>query len=179
IPPKDNYAERPGVFLIYVVNTGSKATQKKQDLLVSYATANLQGQILPMSGPGPGSGFGSGKRGHGLMMVQPSNPVRQTKVSLPSLDPGEGWTLPVQITPRRIGELRVSVRYVEAINTRNGPMEPQPLASTAVQVKFDPRTTLEQLLPVSPGEKTFLALPQKLADVPEVSFEGQHPKSMQ
>src|SRR5262249_6643147 len=124
IPPKDNYAERPGVFLIYVVNTGSKATEKKRDLVVSYATANLQGQILPMSGPGPGSGFGSGKRGRfGLELAQPSNPVRQTKVTLPFLDPGEGWTLPVQITPRRIGELRVSVRFVEAINTRNGPME--------------------------------------------------------
>ncbi|HMF17571.1 MAG TPA: hypothetical protein VKE98_10215 [Gemmataceae bacterium] len=178
-PPKDNYAGRPGVYLIYVINTGSKATKPSQDLVVTYATANLQGQILPMSGPGPGSGFGSGKRGHGLMMVQPSNPIRQTKVAFPSLDPGEGWTFPVQITPRRIGELRVSVRFAEPIHTRNGLMEPPSLASTAVQVKFDPRTMLEQLLPAAPDEKVLLALPQKLADVPEVSFEGRQPKTMQ
>ena len=182
-PPKDNYAERAGLFLIYVVNTSSKATQKKQDLVVSYATANLQGHILPMSGPGPASGFRSGKRGGmGLMMVQPGNPIRQITASLPSLDPGEGWTLPVQITPRRIGELRVSVGFADVPLvkiTPNGPPQNQALATTAVQVKFDPRTTLEQLLPVSPGEKTLLALPEKLADVPEVSFEGQQPKTIQ
>jgi hypothetical protein len=179
-PPKEIFAERLGQYLIYVVNTGSKATKANQDLVVTYATANLFGNILPMSGPGPGSGFESGKRGgFGRMMVQPSNPVRQTKMKLPSLDPGEGWTFPVQITPRRIGELRVSVRFAEAVNTRNGPMEPPPLASTAVQVKFDPRSTVEQLLPTSPGKKTLLALPEKLADVTELSFEGMHSKSMQ
>ena len=183
-PPKGSFADRPGVYLIYVVNTGSKATKPSQDMLVTYATANLHGQILPMSGPGPMIApvheMGGGKRGgFGGMMIQPSNPVRQTKLTLPSLDSGEGWTFPVQITPRRIGELRVSVRFAEPINTRNGPMEPPALASTAVQVKFDPRTTLEQLLPASPGGKILLALPQKLTDVPEVSFEGQHPKTMQ
>jgi hypothetical protein len=186
-PPKDIFADRPGVFLIYVVNTGSKATAR-QDLMFTYATANAFGQILPMSGPGPGSGFGSGfggKRGGSLRLldpVQPSNPVRQAKMSFPSLDPGEGHTLPVRITPRRIGELRIAVGFPETFaptKTNGPPSQPQALASAAVQVKFDPRTPLEQLLPVSPREKTLLALPQKLADVPEVSFEGPHPKTLQ
>jgi hypothetical protein len=179
-PSKDIFADRPGVFLIYVVNTGSKATPAKQDLVVSYATANIFGQILPMSGPGPAFGSGFGKGG-GRMIVRPSNPVRQAKMSFPSLDPGEGHTLPVQITPRRIGELRIVVGFPETFAPTKaiGPPSPQALASAAVQVKFDPRTPLEQLLPVSPGEKTLLALPQRLADVPEVSFEGPHPKTLQ
>ncbi len=171
---KECIADRPGIVLINVVNTDSKPMSNKLDLVVSYQMMGREGHELMNGGfGGPGVGGGGKNMGFGGRFrgsISPSNPIRQANLSLPALEPGESHTLPVKLTPRRIGNLIVSV-------SGKGLPAP-PLGAASLSVRFDPNTRFENLLPVRAGAAVPAKLPQTLADVPEVSLEDQHAKAL-
>ncbi len=165
-PLKKCFADRPCTLLIHVLNTDSKAMEKKLDLVVSYGTPTkgpFAGPILH-SGPGPVNI----KMRMGMPAPVSSNPVRQAELSIPALAAGEGRTIPIRITPRRIGEMNI------AITPKFVGKDPAPAkmpASTKLQVNFDPSLPIERLLPIRAAVNLQPRLPQKLADVPEVALE--------
>lgn len=165
-PLKACFADRPGIVLISVLNTDSKPMPSKLELVVSYATMGHDNHIVdtPISGE---PAVKHGRIPH--MQVASSNPTRQVQVSLPALEPGETHTLPVRLTPRRIGELGIAV-------TAKG--DSNPLGAGRLQVRFDPDTPIERLLPVRAGASVPARLPQTLAEVTEVALEEPHAKKM-
>jgi hypothetical protein len=176
-PLKECFADRPGIFLIHVLNTDTKAMENRLDLVVSYATTSKANQVMHPSGllgpPGqvPQPIHKEGKMLRMPQSVVPNNPTRQVEVSLPALGPGESRTLPVRLTPRRIGELGIVITPKAAAT--------QVLGSARLQVKFDPTAPTEKLLPVRAGASVPTKLPVNLSDVPEVSIEDPVAKGMQ
>jgi len=74
----------------------------------------------------------------------------------------------------RIGDL--GVRHHEGAR-RQGERTAD-LATTRLKVKFDPNMPIEQFVPVRAVAAVLDRLPQKLADVPEISLEDPCPQSM-
>jgi len=178
-PLKECFADRPGIFLIHVLNTDRNPMPARRDLIVSYMTPGKPSAAVPTPNiPLGGEGFGGpemqmkGMARRGAVVVS-NNPLRQISLSVPALAPGEGRTFPVRITPRRIGELQI---VISEPSTPKVPA-PQHLGTARLQVKFDPKAPVEQLLPVRAGAGVLTRLPQKLADVPEVSLEDPHGKA--
>src|SRR5439155_24051145 len=95
-----------------------------------------------------------------------SNPTRYTRVTLPVLEPGESQTLVVRLTPRRVGDLGIAITQATT-----GDAPHQPLTTSRLPVKCDPAATFAQLLAARAQPTVPSHLPQKLADVPEVSLE--------
>lgn len=175
---KECYAGRPGIVLVNVRNTDSKATAKT-DLILCHAAMGRSGQMLmtqpqqpgngkPMAEPAPAQPHFEGKGGARMMMpVQASsNPTRQVPLAVPALAPGESLTLPVRLTARRIGDLGIAI--VTSVNPKDAA---QPLATARVKVKFDPKMPLDNLVPVRSAAVAATRLPQTLAEVPELSLE--------
>jgi hypothetical protein len=185
-PWKDCFVERPTTFLVHVVNASAQPTENNLDLIVSYSTTDiitfgrgpLTRQASGFGGPSaspPVDGKHISFKGKGFAEL-PSNPIRQLQLKVPALYPHEGRTLSVVLTPRRIGELRVSVtrgtlRGAHPVVTSQQPSG-QLLGGAAFQVKFDPNAPVARLLPAAPAARLTPRLPQNLADVPEISLEG-------
>jgi hypothetical protein len=173
-PLKKCFADRPAIVLIHVLNTDSKPMPGKLDLTVSYAAMGRGGHMIN----GPGAPFLMEDLGHSkgeskqLALIAMSNPTRTAQVSLPVLGPGEGRTLPIRITPKRIGDLGI------AISASPKSESPQVLATARLPVAFDPTMPVEKLLPVRAAAGVPSRLPQKLADVPEVSLEDPHARGL-
>lgn len=178
-PLKDCFAGRPGIFLINVLNTDSKAMEKPLDLVVAYATpgrtnAAVPNPVHPHAFDKAGFG-GEGKMmmGRGVALTS-STPIRKTQVTLPALGAGESRTLPVRITPRRIGELQIAVSIPPTAK-----VAPSAVLGTArLPVKFDPTAPVANLVPVPKSAGVPTRLPVNLTDVPEVSLEDPAAKGL-
>jgi hypothetical protein len=175
---KDCIVDRPAVVLIHALNTSSLPLEKQLDLVVSYASVGKNAQVIEDAAI-PAQDETAKFEGRNLMkraapLTVANNPTRQTKVTVPVLGPGEGKTLVVRLTPRRIGDLGVAITSATPKAIAN-----QPLATARLPVKFDPNMTAAQLLPSRAGATVPSKLPQKLADVPEVALEDQYPKGRQ
>jgi hypothetical protein len=171
--PKNCFADQAGTFLIHFLNTDTQPTRDGMQVVVSYGTLNNSASALLggdvdrlQDGGGPRDMVFLGGKG-GFVGANPSNPVRDVKISLPSLAPNESRTVPVTLTPRRTGDFRV------AIATSDKKM----IGSAGVQARFDPSAPLHSLLPATFGSLT-PRLPKTLADVPEVGLEDRVSKSM-
>jgi hypothetical protein len=165
-PLKECFADRPGIFLIHVLNTDSKPMEKDLDLVVSYATPGRVNAAVPTSRLDERFAKTHESKGEGAQSgsAPARTPIRHLEVTLPALGPGEARTLPIRLTPRRIGELQIAIS--PKLMPRSGA---QPVLATArLPVKFDPTANL---VPVRAGAEVPSRLPQKLADVPEVSLE--------
>jgi hypothetical protein len=170
-PLKECFAGRPAVFLVRVLNTDTKRMPRKVDLVLSYVT---MGRI---SVPGAqGEEFGSHKMGIKRLPpgVTAKNPIRHVRFSVPGLEAGEARTVPIRLTPRRIGELQIAISTNPNPQAAGAPL----LGSARLQVSFDPRAPVAQLLPVRAGATVPTRLPQQLADVPEVSLEDPHAQAL-
>ncbi len=170
-PLKGCFVDRPGTFLIRAVNTDSKAMDKKLDLVVSYMTLGEVNVAVP-DPTVPQAGERMTGKMRGLRMpavVGNNNPIRRIPLSLPVLGPGEARTMPIRLTPRRIGELQIAINQHHTVANPSTPAAPL-LGSARLQVRFDPKTPIEQLLPVRAAAIPS-RLPQKLAEVPEISLE--------
>jgi hypothetical protein len=184
--PKDVFADRAGMYLIRFVNTGSEPTQDKMEVVVGYGTISKavhfgpgggfgirggiaepapQAEIDPGFNPGDG-GFRMKASRLGINVQNPTNPVRETRINLPALGPNESRTVAVMLTPRRVGEFRVSV------NCGN-----QMIKSIGVQARFDPNVSLESMLPKFAVNLT-PRLPKSLTEVFEISLEDRYSKTM-
>ncbi len=165
--PKDCFADRPAMFLIHVHNTGAQATKDNMELVVSYGTMNNAGVNIQQNFGGPGFGGREfGGRGRGLVVANPTNPVREAKINIPSLGPNESRTVPVTLTAHRIGDFRLAIAA-----------DSQMIGSAGVNAKFDPNATVHSLLPATFGSLA-PRLPKSLADVPEVGLEDRVSKTM-
>jgi hypothetical protein len=169
-------ADRPGIVLVNIVNSDSRPMAEKRELVVSYASLGRNGQVIgveqppsvPLEGPRkPAPIEGPRKGGPFAPMPMPisTNPTREVKIMVPALAPGESHTIPVRLTPRRIGDLGIAVT-ASAIAK-----EPPVLATARLKVKFDPKLTPEQFIPVRADAVLAPRLPKTLAEVPEVSLE--------
>ena len=173
---RDCLVGRPAIVLIQALNTETRPMAEKLDLVVSYASMSKNSQVI--SGPdaldptGKFEGTAHMKRLAAVPALIATNPTRQTKVTLPILGAGEGKTLVVRLTPRRIGDLGIAITLANA-------KTPQTLATARLPVKFDSDAPITQLLPVRAGATVPTRLPQKLADVPEVALEDPAPKNTQ
>jgi hypothetical protein len=170
--------DRPGIVLVNVVNTGPRAMREKQDLVVSYGSMGQAGQVLQGDDRRLGGLelLGHEMKGGGRKTIEipiASNPTRQIPVTLPALAADESITLPVRITPRRLGDLGIAITAATP-RVEN----PQPLVTTRLAVKFDPNQPAERLLPVRATAALPTSLPKKLAEVPEVSLEDPCPQNM-
>jgi hypothetical protein len=163
------FADRPGIVLVNVVNNDRKPTAEKRELVVSYASLRRNGQVIGAEGlrPVPSDSPRKGVPFASVPASVPTNPTRELKITLPVLAPGESHTIPVRLTPRRIGDLGVAV----CIPTTAKEPAPAPLATARLKVKFDPKLTPEQLVPVRADAALAPRLPKTLAEVPEVALE--------
>lgn len=171
--PKQFFVGQNATFLLYVLNTDSRATPEQQ-LIVSYASGsgvNLNNPAAPIDfnrapeGPGP---EGPRRKGVGIGFAGVlTNPTRQVRLALPALAPNEGRTVPVEIMPRRLGDLHVVV----ASNNLT-------VGSIKVQAAFDPAMPMDKFLPGVKTTGVSPQLPRNLADVPEVALEDPLARSM-
>jgi hypothetical protein len=174
---KECLADRPGIVLVNVLNTDSKPMASKLDLVVCYAAMGRDGQVMsnPIELPSAErTGFPKSGRLRQMTTIASTNPTRQTQVSLPALEAGETYTLPIRITPRRLGDMGIAITRVPASKEA----APQVLATTRLRVKFDPKMPLEQLVPVRANAALPVRLPQTLAEVSEVSLEDPCSQTM-
>ena len=73
----------------------------------------------------------------------------------------------MRLTAHRIGELGIAI----TVPTTPKEPAPAPMATARLKVKFDPKLTPEQFIPVRADAAPTPRLPKTLAEVPEVSLE--------
>jgi hypothetical protein len=161
------YADQPSVVLMSVLNTDGKAMPDAIKITVNYGRIAMPFatpiDVRSVAIPGAAA---FGRRGE--FEVTP-NPTRQTTATIPALQSGESVTIPLRITPRRVGDLTFSVL---AEKTQANQMAT--LATAQLNVSFDPNLSTDRLLPTRAGATIPKSLPTTLADVPEVSIEDDH-----
>jgi hypothetical protein len=180
-PLKECIVDRPSIVLVNVRNADLKPMPKSLELMVLYSSISRGntvsggqfggGSFAGQFGGGALGQFGQlGGGGFGGFATAFRNPTRTTQVSLPALESGQSITLPVRLTPRRIGDLGIDISVKGAPN-------PQ-LASTRLSVRFDPQVAIDRLLPARAGAAVPTRLPRTLAEVPEVSLEDPPVKAL-
>jgi hypothetical protein len=167
-PLKECLADRPSIVLVNVLNTASKPMPGKLDLVVCHASLGRAGQVIATPAAQPAAARDeASKKIAALATIGSGNPTRQSPIALPALGPGESQTVPVRLTPRRIGDLGIAIIRATTAKQAN----PEVLATARLKVKFDPKMPPEQLVSLRPDAPRAAHLPQKLAEVPEVSLE--------
>lgn len=166
---KECVVDRPGVVLVRVVNTDVKPMADKVELVISHAAMGRGGEVLNIDEPLMGIEKRGGLRGGGG--IQATNPTRQVTATVPVLAPGEVYTVPVRVTPRRAGDIGVAVTGAKDAAALT-------LATARVAVKFDPEASHAALVPARAVPTVPTRLPRTLAEVPEVGLEDPAPAGL-
>ncbi len=173
--PKELVVDQPAKFFIHVLNTDTRATSDRMELVIAYGTlasadVRFAGRFVQESSALEvveeikGSEFGPEIpliRRPSIPQANPTNSVRETRITVPSLAPKGSRTVPVTLTPRRTGEFRLAVTAGNQI-----------FSSTGVMAKFDPNCSVKDLLPTAFGGCLTPRLPKTLAEVPEIGLEA-------
>ena len=158
--PKEALVDQPFTVKLHAVNVSAKTAGKTEFVIVE-------------------------RYGHGT-----TSSVNDTKWAIPSLSPKASHTIEVQVTPRRAGNLQVSLINGFFDNNLAPVLPPIPgggpvmvfneSAFTDVVVKFSPKTPVQDFLPAAPktAANGKFRLPQELSQVPEVSLHDPLSKTM-
>jgi HEAT repeats len=181
--PKELFVDQPAKFRIHLLNTDTKDTPDRMELVIAYGTlgnADVQfnGRLFVQDFRADemvrvqelAEAVAEERKGNAnftrinrsfIPQANPTNSVRETRITVASLAPKESRTVSVTLTPRRTGEFRLAVTVGN-----------QMFGSKGVLAKFEPNRSVKDLLPAAFGHSLKPRLPKTLAEVAEIGLES-------